>query len=241
MFYSKQLNLLFVAAPKTGSMSVQSYLSKLDPNGERFRITLEDRIIDSSHVGSASLGHSTAMEFRQALGAEYYDSTRTFGFVRHPIEKLVSTYNFLRQYSLIATLKMSAPKSKWLLVTRQLISIISAKVLPFTIWAFLFPMKKCSHYFLDSSGRVMVDYLGATDRLEVDLVAILEKFGISVGDQIVPHVNKSSYKRDYKYVKSGGLLEKYLANRYRADLSLYELVKDGYLGLENPDIVFVRD
>lgn len=88
--------MLFIACPKTGSTSVEASHLQLDPEGERFRISLADRVIDSSMVETDSLAHATAIEFRQVLGDDHFRRMRAIGYVRESIEKLVACYHFTR-------------------------------------------------------------------------------------------------------------------------------------------------
>lgn len=227
MFYSEKLGLLFIAAPKTGSTSVEAFLLKIDPMGERFRITLADRIIDSRHVKTPSLGHATSREFRRLLGPQHYNSLRTFGFVRHPFEKLVSTYFFIRQSSISSATKVRSPKNRWAIMARQILGILLARLLPFWLWARFWPMKKCSDYFLDDDGNLNVDYLGFTSRLSEDLVLILQDIGYQHTNDAVPHANQSKHSTALEYIGSGRL-RRYLQRRYQDDLALCELVKDRF-------------
>lgn len=227
MFFSKRLGLLFVAAPKTGSTSVEAYLLQIDPEGERFKITLGDQIIDSRHVASPSLGHATASELRQVLGPRAYESLNTFGFVRHPFEKLVSTYFFLQQGSFRSALKVRSSKNRWGIMLRQLSGFSLARMLPFWLWARIWPMKKCSDYFVDDTGTLIVDYLGCTDRLGEDLDLILQAMGISPSSEVVPHINRSKHSNARNYIGAGGL-RRHLERKYREDIALFELVRDGY-------------
>ena len=139
MFYSVKLNILFIAAPKTGSTSVENFLLQLDPGGERFKITLPDRVLDSSQVKSASLGHATARELRQILGTERYESMTRIGFVRHPVEKMVSAYHFTRGSSLSSVFRIKSAKSKWPLVGKRIVALLAARAMPFEIWARAYP------------------------------------------------------------------------------------------------------
>lgn len=238
MFYSKRLKLLFIACPKTGSTSVAEHLLSLDPAGERFRITLENGIVDSSSVKSESLGHATAAEFRAALGASHYDSLQTFGFVRDPIEKLVSAYFFTRGRSVASAFKMRKKQARGRLVTKRIAARVAAKLLPFSVWAAIFPMKKCSSYFLDDSGRIVVDFLGATHRLNEDLNSILADAGIEAEKESVPHINQSVHDRTKDYLVRDGFLYRYLCRRYATDLELFLLVKDAYVDCRELDQKF---
>jgi hypothetical protein len=226
MYFSKRLNLLFIAAPKSGSTTVENTLLTIDPNGERFRITLEDREIDSSSVAADSLGHATALELRKSLGADRYNSLRTFGFVRHPIERLSSTYFFTRQrtFQRIFRRKARSKLQLFSVIAKGIVTTLFAKGLPFSLWAFLFPMKKCSDYFLDDSGRIIVDILGSTDRLSEDLKDILAELDIPANNLDVPHLNKSIRSRGPTSIRPA-MLYNFLAKRYADDIFLYSLVE----------------
>ena len=201
----------------------------LDPDGERFRITLDDRVIDSSCVETDSLGHATALEFEKVLGEERYNSLVSFGFIRHPIEKSVSAYFFARKGTYRSVFGIKSAKSRWRLISKRLVTLSLAKLLPFSIWALIFPMKRCSDYFLDGSGRIMVNYLGATNRLGADLQSILDSCCLDSIDQSVEHLNRSSHKKAEKYVADGGLIFRYLSKRYEDDIKLYSLVEKSSL------------
>ena len=227
MFYSSRHNLLFIAAPKTGSTSVEDCLLKLDPDGQRFRITLPERTIDSSQV-RYSLGHATASELRQLLGAERYDSMITVGFVRHPIEKLMSAYHFSRGRKLAHVIGVRTAKSKWALASKRVIAILMARILPFPVWSRIYPMKRCSDYFLDDSGALIVKYLGNTNRLANDLKQILRMEGIEIAEVEVPHLNRSNHGGQCTTALGTGFLE----TKYADDIKLFELVKDHVVSLE---------
>ena len=231
MFYSERCRLLFVACPKTGTMSVHAALENIDPDGERFRIPLPDVVVDSASVNTDTLGHATAPELRAAMGDHNYRETTVFGFIRHPIEKLVSSYFFTRKQSLFIDSGSSSAGDRLRLLrlnVRRAFSVLAARLLPFSVWTVFFPMKTCSSYFVDSSGVIIVDYLGATDRLHHDLVAILNDIGLDTSAVEVPKLNKSIHSGAHTYVAKGGSLHRRLSKRYADDLKLYELVKSGY-------------
>jgi hypothetical protein len=94
MYFSKKLSLLFIACPKTGSTSIESYLTDLEPNGHKFKIILDDREITSKEMHYGAIGHAHAWEFKKALGEEMYNQLHIFGMVRHPFDKLISSYFF---------------------------------------------------------------------------------------------------------------------------------------------------
>ena len=89
-------------------------------------------------------------------------------------------------------------------------------------------MKRCSSYFVDASGQIVVDYLGATHRLNSDLVEMLNDIGIDTSQLDVPRLNTSMHKQPHEYVRKGSFLHKVLSKRYENDARLFKLVEFGY-------------
>lgn len=201
-------------------------------DGKRFRIDLPDRTITSADVETPSLGHAKASEFREVLGPEMYQRLSVFGFVRDPIQKVVSSYFFTRSQKLRDVFGIRTEKSKFKLVTRSVSTILLARILPLWLWSLLYRMRDCHSYFTDSDGSVIVDYLGSTDRLSTDLVEILGRLGHDVPEKLIPHSNSSRHRKpeDYWFFK---LWIPFLKRRYFADMKLADLVEDGVWG--NPD------
>lgn len=226
MYFSNKARLLFVAAPKTGSTSVERLLERYFPDGKRFVIELGGRRITSVDVKSPSLGHATAAEFRKALGSAEYGRVTLFGFVRDPIEKVVSSYFFTRSSSLRRLFFQQASKYGVLKTTKSAIRIISARLLPLSLWSLLYPMRSCSKYFTEDSGKIIVEFLGSTERLEEDLTHIMRFFGVKLPAGELPHIRRSAHRdpKDYPLFRFCIPL---LRRRYRSDVELFEKVKTG--------------
>ena len=122
--------------------------------------------------------------------------------------------------------------NKLLSVARQLAAITFARVVPFSLWVVIFPMKKCSDYFLGDSDELIVNYLGCTDRLSYDLLEILKDAGIRTTGLYVPHTNRSNHGMSSRYVRSAWI-RRLIERRYRRDIQLFLLVKDGYFRRTN--------
>ena len=230
MFYSARFGILFIACPKTGSTSVESYLLNLDPEGQRFSLDYKGRRHTSKHVKSSSLGHATALEFRSLLGEQEFSALKVFGFVRDPREKLVSGYFFARRLSVWHSLVNTKGPKRLRNTLRIVTSILLARLLPFQVYVFVKPMKRCSDYFLDQDGMPLVDFLGSTERLGEDLVAILGMCGVGELKDIPPHLNRSSHKGADEYFTP--FMNRFMHFRYLKDVELYEMLKGG---------VYVRD
>jgi len=227
MFYSKKEKILFIAAPKTGSTSVEVKLASLFPDGTRFRIECEDgRLITSNDVCSPSLGHAKAREFREALGQSNFEALRTFGFVRDPIEKLVSSYFFTRSIPLSDALRIRADHHRVLLVVKGISSILVSRALPLWLWSLFYKMRDCHSYFTDQNGAILVDYLGSTRRLSGDFLEIMKSLGFELSDEGVSRSNASVHKSPNEYWFFRRLIP-LLEKRYSRDIELYQLVSNG--------------
>jgi hypothetical protein len=224
MYFSKKLSLLFIACPKTGSTSIESYLTDLEPNGHKFKIILDDREITSKEMHYGAIGHAHAWEFKKALGEEMYNQLHIFGMVRHPFDKLISSYFFSKSKPIAIAFKNKGKKHLLKRKLQTLISFITPKILPISIWSLLFPMKTCHDYFYDKEGNRIVKYLGRTDHINHDLDLILKEIGI-ITDLKIPHINKSNHKnRDHYF--NNKLIRNYLNKKYERDIKLYQLVEE---------------
>lgn len=217
MFYSKKLNILFIASPKTGSTSVELFLSQIDPNGEKHRITLESKTIGSQDVSGGVVGHATAGELKNALGESLYNRLNTFGFVRHPFDKLVSSYFFNKRGSLYKSFQIKGKNKRIIRMVRMFFTFLLPKILPFQIWALFFPMKTNRKYFVNKEGEIIVDYIGRTEYLNEDLTFICGLCGIDTTNVKVPHVNKSMHQDWEKYFQNE-FFKRIISYRFKDDL-----------------------
>lgn len=222
MYYSKNLSLLFIASPKSGTKSVHKYLLKIDPDGERHSITLDNKKLTSQDMFYGVVGHARAWELKKALG-DHYNKLNVFGFVRHPFDKLISSYFFNKSIKLTTAFKIKGKKKLFLRKLRAFLSFLAPKILPIDIWALLFPMKTSRDYFFDQHGNRIVQYLGRTDHLNEDLVVILKEIGITHNANI-PHINKSKHKSRSHYFNNRWI-KQYLNKKYSKDLELYRTVE----------------
>lgn len=221
MYFSKKLSLLFVACPKTGSSSVEAYLMKIDPSGEMFSLTLNDKKITSKDMHYGVVGHAYAWELKQALGDEIYNSLHVIGMVRHPYDKLISSYYFAKSQSILKVLKWRGEKNLLKRKIKGLISHTAPKILPISLWVLLYPMKTSYQYFFDKKSNRIVKYLGRTDNLNEDLRVILKTIGINQNLEI-PHQNKSNHKSRDHYFKNGWI-KNHLLKKYAKDIELYKI------------------
>lgn len=219
MFHSEKHNLLFIANPKTGTTSVEYALLDIDPEGQRFKVKKGDHYFSHKEMRRKTIGHAKAKEFREAIGADFYDSLRTFVFVRHPYSKLVSSYFYLRRDHLF---KRKHPKG-WKYKVLTFGSKLLAKLLPFKLWALVYPYKANTEYVLDFDGRRIVDAVGRTEHLEADLQRILERFDVPT-DRLAPKQLNTSAHNDYDIYFTTPWFKRLMEKRMRADLDLYDAI-----------------
>jgi hypothetical protein len=223
MYYSKKLSLLFIASPKNGSMSVQKHLMQIDPEGETHSLTMYKKKITSKDMPHGIVGHARAWEFKKVLGEEFYNSLRVIGFVRHPFDKLISSYYFNKQSSLSSSFTVKTKKNSLTKKIKMFTTLLAPKILPLNIWVLIFPMKSSYEYFFDKSGNRIVSHLGRTDNLIQDLKIILDNLQISTSIKI-PHINKSNHKSRDQYFKNKWI-RKRLFTKFKKDIELYYQVE----------------
>lgn len=223
MFYSKKYNLLFIASPKSGTVSAQNVLRSIDPNGEEHTITLPDRIVKSNDMKYGVVGHARAYEIEAIVGKKAFSLFNTIGFVRHPIEKLISSYYFNKKQRLGDAFTIKGERKRLIRIVKSFLTRLMPKILPIDIYVLIFPMKTSFEYFHDRTGNRIVKFLGRTDQLSDDLLLILNELDINYqGD--VPHSNKTphrSWEEEIKWKPA----RMYLISKYQRDLNLYREVE----------------
>ena len=206
MFYSKKYNFIFIASPKTGTVTIHNLLKDIDPTGERNRINWsENLVITSDDIESGIIGHATAKEIKDVLGKERWDSINTIAFIRNPYSKLVSAYSFNKEQHLKVAFNTKGAKKKYFRMLRTMISFLLAKALPFSIWILFYPMKTNLSYCTNSKGKLLLKHIGRTENLERDFLHIAKKIGIAedVTENLsFKQLNTSSHKAVSTYFES---------------------------------------
>ncbi|GAB5400730.1 MAG: sulfotransferase family 2 domain-containing protein [Aureisphaera sp.] len=170
---SKQHKVIFVHVPKVAGQSIETmFLNELGLDWEG-RGSLLLRKKEPSEKGPYRLAHLTASEYvdlgyiDETLFKEYFK----FSFVRDPYKRAFSFYNFLG-YAKIISFKDFV-----------------YQVLPKKLEENQFFFKSQYDYLYDSSGELMVDYLGRLETIKDDIEKVKEICGLQ--SATLPHVNKS--------------------------------------------------
>lgn len=208
MVISLENRYIFIAVPKTGTTSIQKFLLKHDPTAKRYRIEIEGK--------KYSFGeHDTALQIKRELGGDY-SKFRTFGFIRNPHSRIVSSYFFYKNGKPIT----SGNKNPWPAWIRTLY----ARVMPFEIWALSYPYKSNIEHFVDEKNNLIVDFIGTFENLHYDLAKIFNSLGLDLPVEELPHTNKSTHSLVKEYFRNKNF-NKSVSRIIREDLNFYNNYK----------------
>lgn len=138
--------------------------------------------------------HATALEIRASLDPEIFASFFKFTFVRNPWDWQVSLYHYILDH----------PENRGHDATKVMGSfrnfVFSREKLNFTQTGCL----------VDETGKLIVDFVGRFENLEVDFQTICKRVGITA---TLPHINKSDRLgyRDYYDEETRALTERLYA------------------------------
>lgn len=224
MFYSAKLKLLVIGIPKTGTVTVENALMKIDPLGEKSSITVNNLVYTESHFKQGIVNHARAKEIKEGIGASIYESLHTIAFVRDPFAKLVSAYFFNSGNSLFGFKNIAGERLLFWRRFKYFVSISISKILPFYIWAFIYPYKSNYEYIFDDKGVCLVKYIGRTEHLQSDLLGILHRIGIDCSNLEIGHLNRSQHKNPQSYFRNS--VFRYLISiKLRKDIALYRQIE----------------
>lgn len=201
MIIVKQPKLIFIHNQKAAGMSVENYLlSKL--KGER----LLER-------------HSYACDGLDKIGLETWNQYHTFGFVRNPWDRLVSWYVMIQE---------TPPKSKnklWDYVHSNSTnfeefiinctdSIVEDRFDYRYEKSFIKPQLE---YFTDKDGKIITNFIGRFENLQLDFNNVLKSVGLS--EYQLPHLNQTRAKnyREFYSLKTREIV----ATRFKKDIDYF--------------------
>ncbi|MEL6468757.1 MAG: sulfotransferase family 2 domain-containing protein [Cyanobacteria bacterium J06623_4] len=244
-FVSREKQLIFVHLHKCGGTSIELALDE--------HMAWDDLLLGSSKYGERLQGlyqakfglykHSSASEIRRVVGEELWNRCFTFSIVRHPIDRMVSFYEYLKTFYL-GGYRGSAVKLMYYLDQLHLVPEALTK-LPKLQDAFRWPgvtacLRSSSvsdfihsedcwkaygtqsqfHQLADEKGETLiVDYVSRLEDLNENWGFICQKVGVEMP---LPHANKSKRKyRDWrKYFSLDDI--NYLGERYKADIAKFD-------------------
>jgi hypothetical protein len=190
MLYSEDKKFIFVAVPKTGTTSIQRRLTSVDSS------LLRNRVHDIAGKLVKVPTHASAIEIRKIMGPRAQEFTFV-AFLRDPREVVVSKYHFYRSGR--AARKQGLAKRRPGDTVRfnlgRTFRVISARLLPLSLWARFYPFSSSSHFITDCKGELIVDQIGTMERLQEDINRIFSAFGYSQAELQLGTANRTQYKR----------------------------------------------
>lgn len=226
MFYSKKYDILFIASPKTGTVSIHDSLERLDPNGSRREIDLGTRKVGPEDIKGGIIGHASARKLKSAVGQKTWDDLNTITFIRDPKSKLVSAYHFNKNQNLAQAFQTKGKNQRYLRTFKTFTTILLAKLVPFSVYILLYKMKGNIEYCTNLKGEIIVKYIGRTEYLQKDFKAIITKVGLEINDgEPVKHLNKSKHDDTGAYFQSP--FRRFLFNaKYKKEDLFYNTVAE---------------
>lgn len=195
MIISRKHRILFLHSPKTGGISIETALFRID---ETHSLATEENI---KNLLKNPLRHCNTSEVMELFNSSLLDRLTKFAVVRHPICRIRSEYNYNLHNS---------PHYKTREYTRQFGS--------FESWIFNhLPKKKgrqsdWTHY----EGNQFVDILLRFENLNFEFSELMRKKNISAK---LPHIN-SSFK--YNTEPLSNRAEAFARNILRDEFDLYD-------------------
>ncbi len=221
MLVSHKHKFIFIANPKTATTAISKFLRTHDESIVANRFENETKKIKFNE-------HAFPTVIKQKLDDEYNNYTK-FVFIRHPYEKVVSAYFFLKNGKPLtkgSVFKYTDSLRNFLTALLIYFNVLSTKIIPFKLWSLIRPIKKNKSYLLDSSETFIVNYIGLTERLDEDLKKIMQALHVELNNfEGVQKINTSSHKSHEDYFQSG-LHKKIFDRIYAREIELYQIIKD---------------
>lgn len=193
----------------------------LDRKGLTHGIAINGRKYSSFSFPQGIINHARASEFKTVIGDKDYNKLITIAFLRDPYAKLVSAYHFTKSNPIFHKHK---GKKNWLKRTvNYSLGVIAAKILPFSLWIYIYPYRSSSSYIMDSSCNSIVTYVGATENLENDLNKFLKESNVQKDTErlVVRQSNKSTHS-DYKWYYKNQRTRRLAYKKMQLDIIDYE-------------------
>jgi hypothetical protein len=156
MIYCSELSFCFVAVPKTGTTSIEQFLTRYcTSKGVSFIKTNRS----NTHLNNVEGKHASISAIKSAYSIE---NIITAGFVRNPWDKVVSWFNYLK-------------------LNRQSIHAIEQNMSfeDFLYSAPNFVFSQSCQYLTNDKGNVDVDFVGRFEEFDMYFRLMCELFNIS--------------------------------------------------------------
>lgn len=215
MFHNPKLKYIYLANPKTGTVTIHDILHELS----------DHKYVKNHYYSSDDkariFGHSNVEQLKRAIPESVLNGCNKFTFIRDPQSKVVSAYHFYKQHKRLFGKK----NIKWYWKLAVFPKIVSAKILPFQVWALIYPFKVNKEYTHDKQGNIFVNIIGRMDYFEEDLRKILTNIGHDGTLISIPKKNKSEHQSTKMYFENN-LFNKLFYKKFKKEFEAYnELIE----------------
>jgi len=173
MLISHKHKFLFIHIYKTAGTSITHALIPFCSSKLKFNL---HRVLRKVHINtfnpSPFTKHIGAEKLRQNIGVETYNNYFSFSFIRNPWDWQVSLYYFM----------VAHPEHPQHKLMKELGSFES-----YIHWRYKKGMLSQKRQLSDSSGDIIVDFIGRFESLNDDFSTVCEKIGIIAS---LPHIHK---------------------------------------------------
>ena len=206
MRISHKHKFIFIAVPKTGSVSIRNILDEYS-----------DIRYDNFNNKNP---HATIWDVKKELfvnDTKKFNSYFKFAFVRNPWARMASWYEFMcKQVHKTESQKYDFVETHY--DTYKNISLMGFN----RFIKFLYEKNKSyylgySRYYEDENGNNLLDFIGKVENLQEDFDIICDKIGIP--KQQLPHKNKSKHKHYTEYYDDK--TREIVAEKYAKDIEYF--------------------
>lgn len=185
MILSHKYKFIFIAVPKTGTISIEEALKKSIPVKSCGYDIFKDDICPPEARRGLIRRHSTASQLREALG-EIFSNYFKACFVRNPWDWVVSIYHFARRHPMIPQFLEDGSEDPWYPFVE------ASKKISFKDFIFSFRSKWRGYLsdISDEHGKVLVDFVGRFENIQMDFNRMCQQIGVEVGQ--LTHCNRSN-------------------------------------------------
>ncbi len=212
MLISHKHKFIFIHIQKTGGSSIETALKSIDPNA------LEEIVPIQKNSPILKGRHRFALEIKQAVGKDIWESYFKFAIVRNPFDRLVSWQTMIKK-------KYANPH-----VQNKFWEYISANSHDFDSF-----IKNCTttiididndpkstifnqwEYVSNKHGSLIIDYIGRFENLSQSFKEICTKIGIKKTS--LPFENKTNHKHYSQYYTKE--LQDIIETRYKKDIQMF--------------------
>ena len=174
--------------------------------------------------------HSTATEVRSLMSADLWESYYKFAFVRHPVDRAVSLYTYIAGKA--QQRKRMRPLNAWYLTPQGKKDdpvnwpAMRAFVATDSFSSFLrYPglsnergMRPQSDFLCDPDGKIIVDFVGRFENLDVDMAKVQDTLGLPNKSLTRSNTSKENH---YGTPKPSADDLDYLSNLFREDFERF--------------------